>query len=266
MGQGFQVLTPNSVTKEPRRVYFTESGALTMGLGVCFDRDYTSASDGESATDELGFRNNAVALPDSTNNLSFAGVVAENYEAVPGGQWIMIYEPGSVVLARTAVTATIGNYLTCIVGGDDAGKFGSAGFMGRGTVRVLQTITEAGLVMAELLDGNESGLVETITTVAAGGAKTAMIGGVTQFTGVALTGDVTLTLANGVLYGQKKAFKTLFDYGDSKDVVITVTSGKQADDSTALASITMDDVGDLSVLEWAGDKWKLIHNTGSTLA
>jgi hypothetical protein len=246
-------------------VFCTATSAIAKGQGFCFDRDYVTTNEGETAADPLGFRNNVVALPDNTNNMSFAGVAAENYVANSSGQWIMIYEPGSVCEVRASVAATIGGFLTCIAGGANAGKFGAAGFSGRGTVRVLQTITEAGLVLAEMIDGVESGLVETITTVAAGGAKTPMVGGITQFSGDALTGDVTATLADGVLYGQEKAFKVLSDYGDAKDVVITTTHAVQLDGSTALATITMDDIGDLSVLKWFGDKWKLLHNTGSAL-
>lgn len=254
-----------------RRVFYTGDGALSAGYGVCYDRDYGTA------TAEDGLRDKRVALPDNTNNLAFAGVVTQDYSAVVGGQWIEIYEPGSVCPVYVDASVTIGqnNFVTCQIGGGGSGTFEVArpGFMGKGTARVMQTRTGAGLIMAELMDGPESGLVETIATatLTAGGAITCMVGGVTIFAGPATpAADCTFTLADGTHPGQRKAF-FLDGALTTNDIEITVTSGVQLDGSTALANLQLDGDNDQSVLEFGGfgddtGTWRLLHNVGTGLS
>jgi hypothetical protein len=176
-----------------KKVFFTGSTAVTQGYGVCYDKDYDDGTDDADAVDAWGKRDKAVAAPTTTNNNAFAGVAVRSYTAVTGGQWIDIYEPGSNCLVYIVDnSATIGenNYVTCLGGSSaNAGKFTATPlpFMGKGVARVMQTLTEAGLALAELIDGEESGLVEIIptATLTAGGAITCMIGGVTFFDGAA---------------------------------------------------------------------------------
>jgi len=78
--------------------------------------------------------------------------------------------------------------------------------------------------------------------------------------------NITYTLADGTVVGQRKGFKITTLIGNSKDFVITVTNGVQLDGSTALATVTIDEAGDQCVLEWMGAHWKLIANSGGALA
>lgn len=249
-----------------RRVWYTASTAIATGYGVCYDRDYgtATASDAE--------RDNRVSLPDNTNNNSFAGVVKRDYAAKTGGQYIEIAEPGSIVQVYVDASVTIGEntYVTCQIGGGGSGTFdvGQPGFMGRGTARVMQTRTGAGLALCELMGGPESGLVEYIATavLTAGGAATFAKGGVTVFTGPATPGsDVTNTLADGTYQGMRKMFK-LSGALTTNDVLVTVTNGEQLDGTTDLGSMELDGDGDTSVLEFRGTKWRLIQNAGTGLA
>jgi len=117
-----------------RRVFFTGTGALVKGQGLCYDRDRGTA------TAKDGTRDVYVELPSTSNNRHFAGVAAQDYGANSGGQGIMINEPGSVcevaVGVDTVVDTTI---MTCSANAVDAGRFGLQGFIGRGSALALQT-------------------------------------------------------------------------------------------------------------------------------
>jgi hypothetical protein len=143
--------------------------------------------------------------------------------------------------------------------------------MGRGSAYVRQTLTAAGLALADLMDGPESGLCEYFTPAAAGGAIVPMIGGVTYIAGATINdAHATYTLADGYINGMRKGFRIATTVGNSKNFVVTVTSGIQADDSTALATITMNSQHEQTYLTWwgysTGGKWKIDHSYGSTLA
>lgn len=257
----------NQVRQFKRRVIFETTGvALSKGMGVCYNRDYGTAASVD------GYRDKYVIKPDNTCNNNFAGVVAEDYSAKSYPQEIEIYEPGSVCQALTDAAATIGanTFVTCIAGGSDAGKWDiTPGFPGRGTARVLQTTSAAGLCLVELCDGQESGLIETLVIAAAGGAVTPMIGGVTLIDGAAVvTAHATYTLLAGNIIGQRKRFKVVgADIGTSKNFVLTTTGlAVQMDGSTALATATFNAENEESLFEYVGGKWKLIYNAGTTLA
>lgn len=259
------ITTTNQLTRcQTRRVFFTGSTALAEGYGVCYDSDYGTAT----ANDPL--RNHRVALPDNTNNNSFAGVCAKSVPAKTGGQWITINEPGSVCNVYVDASVTIGDntYVTCQIGGGGSGTFEVTvkGFMGKGTARVMQTRTGAGLILAELCEGSQSGLVETIVTGTSSGALPAMLGGVTAIAGgTTPSADYTDTLANGTYIGQKKRFFLVATI-TTHDYLVTVTAGEQLDGSTDLASLEFDAANDDSMLEWGGTKWRLMHNAGTGLA
>lgn len=264
----------------PKKVFYTGSDAVVAGYGCCYDRDYGTATDND------GKRDARVALPDNTNNNSFAGVFAKSYAAKTGGQWVTIYVPGSIcqiyVDASTTISET--NYLTCQIGGGGSGTFdvGSAGgLMGRGTARIMQTRTGAGLVLAELIDGQESGLVETITPVD-NTAVPMMVGGVTLITGgITLgTGNSTASLANGTHVGQRKRIECLGTL-TTNDYVVSATSSNITAQATspadtsltvadvtnmAIASISFDAANENAYLEWSGKIWVLRAYSGATLA
>lgn len=127
----------------PRKVFFSGSTALQKGQGLCYARDYVTTTTGQTAADAYGGRDKIVELPDNSNNLWFAGVAADDYEAVSGGKWIEICEPGSVCRIGILAATTIGSTrLTAIagLGNEGSGRFGPAGFIGRGSAVALQTV------------------------------------------------------------------------------------------------------------------------------
>jgi hypothetical protein len=245
-----------------KRVFFTGSTAISKGIGLCYERDYTSTTTGETATDACALRDARVELPSNANNLTFAGVALKSYPAKTNGQWVEIAEPGSVVkiLTDTSIATTVGvTCVTCLTG---TGKFTTVGFGGRGTARALQTDADGGLILAELLDGEESGLVESVTPAA--GAITLMAGGVTRLQEATLASNATFTMAAGLYAGMKKKFECEATMTTS-DVVVTV-SGYQADASTALLTASFDADGEDLELAYVGGAWTQVGVAGATLA
>lgn len=126
-------------------------------------------------------------------------------------------------------------------------------------------------VLALLEDGQDSGLVEFISSIATGAATTAhtaMVGGTTLYVGgeTALgdgTGDdFTFTVAAGDIIGLRKQFQLLDGIGAQGDVLVTV-NGVQLDGSTAFVGLELDASNDRSLIEWMGPHWKLIANSGT---
>jgi len=172
----------------PRRVWFSGSTALAKGVGVCYNRAYVTTATGETATDAWGKRDKVVAVPTASNNDAFAGVTVQAYKAVTGGQWIDIWEPGSVCLIAQRVASMINTGLvTCCVGtydGDNgksgiAGLFAHGGMEGRGSAIPLETMAAA--TGARLAFQNVAGTGATVydpvtglTTVTLTGAGTAL--------------------------------------------------------------------------------------------
>lgn len=245
-----------------RTVFFTGATALSKGMGLCYERDYYSTATNETATDACQKREVRVELPSNANNNFFAGVVMQSYPAKTGGQFVEIAEPGSCVKVLTTVATVLASNtkVTCIAGGTNAGKFTTVGLPGRGTAVTMQTDADGGLVLAHLEDGAESGLVEIITPTAAGGAHTFMVGGVTRLAAQTLDANATATLADGTFVGQRKVFECEGTM-TTNDVVITVTHGIQEDNSTALATLTLDADAEDGILEWRGTSWHLLNKT-----
>lgn len=255
-----------------KMVWFGGSTALLEGQGVCYNNDYGTAS----AFD--GSRFNRVELPSQSNNLYFAGVAAQDYAAVSGGQMIEIYIPGSVcnILAKASCTLGSGR-LTCEATGDYAGYFRYEGFSGEGSAKPMQTVdrsSTAGKVQAVLEAGEPSGLVECPVLSTSGGADTFMVGGLTIFeTATTLSAHITFTLADGVLNGLRKGFKCMQTM-TTNDVVVTVTSGVMgvgaADPTGTLSSITMDANDEECFLVWSGTEtnghWAVTYVLGTVLA
>lgn len=118
-----------------RRVFFTGTTDLVRGQGLCYDRDYGTAANVE------GRRDVRVELPSNTNNNWFAGVTVTDYNGKTGGRWVEIYEPGSVCEVAIGIATTVAStILTCSAKAADAGRFTSAGIIGRGTALALQTV------------------------------------------------------------------------------------------------------------------------------
>ena len=246
------------------RVLFEGSTALKRGMGLCYNQDYGTAATAE------GSRNNRVELPSVTNARFFAGVVLHDHSAKAGGQWIEIAVPGSVCfVALDGPSVAVGaGLVTCQAGGAKAGYFTQAGFEGEGSAVPLQTVNAsdaAALCLAKLQVGLPSGLVEVVAP-AAKGATTFMVGGVTYLVGKNLVdGNVTAALAQASFDGLRKKYKVITTaFSNGAAVVTLATGGIQLDGSTALATITLDAVGEDIVLEFNGGIWVTRGLTGAT--
>lgn len=148
---GNAVQYENQTYKIEKRVFFTGSGALQRGLGLCYNRDYNHGSGG-AASDNEGRRDVWAELPTRANNMNFAGVTDQGYDAVTGGRWIVIYEPGSVCdVAIGADTVVNTGRLTCSCTVGDQGRFSFTGVKGRGSFVPYQTNASGRL--ADQVDG-----------------------------------------------------------------------------------------------------------------
>jgi hypothetical protein len=242
-------------------VYYEGTDTLYEGYALCFNQDYGIAA---SADGERQFR---VEKPSTTNAMHFAGVVAESGNAKTGPCEVEIYLPGSTCNVWAYVNATINTTRLTFCQGQY--YFYTQGFPGKGSALARQTLnrgTTAGLLMATLEEGPQSGGVELFnaTTLAAAGAIVPSLYGATYFPAATLAADATYTLANGTWLGQKKAF---FCEGamTNNDVVITVgTPQIIAAVATAGYDVcTMDAAAEFLSAEWNGKAWEV---QGSVLA
>lgn len=123
-----------------RTIWFSGSTAVKKGRAVCYDRTYSSSTVA-LATIKDGRRDSYVAAPTSTNCMDFAGVAADDYGAVTGGQLIVINEPGSVCEVEVDIETTVNvTDLTFSFDAANAGVFTFAGMSGRGSVTALSTL------------------------------------------------------------------------------------------------------------------------------
>jgi len=139
-----------------RRVWFPGTTAIRKGMGLCYDLDVYGTDTGQAVTDGWGRRGNSVAVPDTSNNLAFAGVATQRYEAKSNGQMIDIWEPGGFAEVAVGLATVINEtLLTCSVNSADAGRFTLQGLPGRGTAIAMQTLARAsgGAITFSSLDG-----------------------------------------------------------------------------------------------------------------
>jgi len=258
------ILYEKQARKIKRRVFFTGTTAVSEGQGFCYDRDYgTAAEDNE-------YRDKYVELPSATNNLWFAGVAAQAYTANANGQWIVIYEPGSVCHVLTDQSCTVDTtYVTCCARSDTGGSgtvgtFFKGGFHGEGTALALETAdgsSTATLCLALLLTGEPSGLVETLVPVDNAAMTNPMIGGVTFFADATTlgTGDSTATMGDGLYLGQRKAI--ICDAAiTTNDIDVTVTNHE----TSSPEHLFFDANGEATVMEWCDTIWAQISLTAAT--
>lgn len=151
-----------------RRVFFSGSTALDKGVALCYDRAYGTATDAD------GKRDVYVAMPTSSNNLAFAGVTAMSYSARSGGQWIEIYEPGSVCEV-SILDATTVNSTRWVFGASAgySGRFGQAGLNGRGQILALQSVAAVASNSVSLIGPVSKSLDGTATIASTTLTKTA---------------------------------------------------------------------------------------------
>lgn len=254
------------------QVFFQGTGALTAGTGVCWVRTKVTTDTGETATDNWGYRDHVVDVPAAGREHTFAGVVLHNYEANAKGQNIYIALPGSSVPVYVNEAVTIGDMVNCIVDntdGADNGQFlkDGAAMKGLGAAIVMQTGSSGNeLVLARLVDSSEGmdcGMVQ-LKTVAAGAVTGITTHGTTFIPAATIASNATYTIPSGVYIGQRKAFK--LNGAMTTSVFLVTVNGIQVDDTTALVTLSFDSSGEFALLEWMGDKWKIVHKTGATAA
>lgn len=199
----------------PRLVYYTGSDRLRKGMGLCYKLNYGTATDAEQR------RGKWVEKPTTGNSLAFAGVVDNDYPARSGGQWVTIFEPGSICeIALGANTLVNSTHLSCSVCSADAGRWAFSGFEGRGSAIALQTCTGSNGVLSARSDGtatlDATGLILTDasatfqTSGVAAGDTVVIFAGEADGTNVAtpgvytvatVTGETTLTLTTAASDG-----------------------------------------------------------------
>lgn len=120
-------------------VWYEGADKLRKGEGLCYNSDYGTASNSN------GERLNRAERPKPGNNLMFAGVAAHDYSAKSGGQFVEIYNPGSVCPVAIGQDVTIDTGLITAQAGSngEAGRFAFEGLPGRGSAVPLQTVSDA---------------------------------------------------------------------------------------------------------------------------
>lgn len=195
-----------------------------------------------------------------TKTAAFANVPAT--ANLQGNEYVHIV--GGSVTSGGTLEVTTGRYRIVSKTSDDAVVLDSSPCASASSC-AFYCVRGTPTVLAKLDDGPESGLVEWVTPDSAT-AKASMVGGLSLiFGGHTITTDSTYTLADGTILGEWKAFK-LMGALTTNDYLVTVTSGEQLDGSTDLASLEFDGAADMSVLQWGGIKWRLMHNAGTGLA
>lgn len=234
---------------------FTEGGFLGRGSAIALQTN-SSAVLGSSL--------------DGTATISNAGVISKTglFANATVGDTVVIV--AGATTASSANTVTTGEYTITSKASDDAATVqDSDGNVPSTDAASIACYIVSGSTdpkcLVYLMDGPESGLQHWTTPKAnAQAVPAASVGGTTFIFGghTIGTGDSTFTLADGVRQGLRKRFK-LRGALTTNDYLVTVTSGVQLDGSTALASLEFDGANDESILEWIGQKWRLIANAGT---
>ena len=225
-----------------------------------------------------GFAGLGAAMVKQTTTGNVTGSSVDGSAAVAGttvsktGLFTGAAAGDSVAILASATTAgaagaTAGVYTISSVTSADAAELDASA--GTGDIAAV-VYDPSATVLAQLLDGPAglSGMVNWVTPLDSAAASPAHIPTVFNhiFGGITLgSADSTATLADGTFEGQTVGFK-LSGALTTQDYLLTVTTGLQQDDSTALASLEFDGAADASVLVWSADKWRLKANTGAAKA
>jgi hypothetical protein len=180
----------NAYQKKPNAiieyVWYEGTDALLEGEAVCYNTAFGTAA----AID--GRRANRVTRPSRSNNKAFAGVAARFYSAQVHGQLIEINCPGSrgvLIALGTDTVVDVGTLTFQVGGGSGAGRFVKAGFDGRGTADVRQTVTgvlEASMAGAWSLAVDGKTLTVVSTAGLAAGDTVVLVGGEDEGTSKAI--------------------------------------------------------------------------------
>lgn len=234
----------NNIIKDS--VWYTGTDALTRGEPLCYANDEGSE----------------VARPSQSNNLRFAGTVANDYSAgSSSGRLVEICLPGSkgapVLLGETVA---VGDYVTFVLG-TTTKDFLLGGFLGCGTAKVTDAGDDGDVVQADLLVGDESGGIEVLDPTA--GAITCSVGGVTFFNAATLASAGAVTVADPIADGLLKKFEALGTMTTSDIEIDLETASLQPDFATALQAINAIDAdGDSVTLQARGGAWYVVGKSG----
>lgn len=274
MGYSPQTKYRDQAPVNKQTFWFTGSTALTAGYCLCYDSNRGTATSSDQT------RWAYVEAPTQDNNNAFAGVIAASKAAVTGGQEVELYLPGSVCPCYVSdASVTLGDYLTFYVGSGSsagaaqgtplyAGTLSTAGYMGAGTVEVLQTLSAAGLALCRLCDGPQSGMCEHIVPAASGGAVILTSSGYTYCDGgTVASAHATFTLGAPKFPGQKKSILITTTVGGSKNLVVTLTpTGIKLAKTGALTTLTFNTAAETSTLVAYDEVWMNTYSVGTTEA
>jgi len=132
-----------------KRVWYRGDDAVAQGIPIGYDFGGTAIA----GIDDMLI----VDAPSSTltNDDFFAGVAADTYPAVVGGQWIDINEPGSVCLVYCGLDCVRG---VTMLAWDDGDVFIAGSTYGRGSALAMETdatlTATPAVVLALLLEGS----------------------------------------------------------------------------------------------------------------
>jgi len=253
-----------STTEIQKRVLFVGTANTTFrkGIGLCYNRDYATTA--LPAGSINGERDNRVEVPSTSNNRNFAGVLADNVTLPSTGEaWVTINEPGSTCLVALGANTVINTpYLTCLAGGgNNTSRFTDKGFLGRGSVLPLQTVTA-------LLEDGKAGTGSILHT----DGKTMTVSDSSDFTvGV----DKVLILASEDEGTAKKLVVGVYDIASitSPTVIVLSTDARSTGTASAALScsyIVIDGDNDLALayldtgLESGLVTWVTAPNAGDT--
>lgn len=203
-------------------VWYTGTDKLEEGEAVCYDTNRGTAT----ATD--GTRCSYAERPSTSNNTAFAGVVARDYSAKSGGQFVEINLPGSkgVSIALGADTVIDTGFLTFTVGGGSgAGRFVKPGYKGAGSAYIRQTVTaliESSMTGAWSLATDGVTLTVVATAGLSAGDTVVLLGGEVEdggasivagkYTISSITSATVLVLSSSAITGTAGAAVTATGY------------------------------------------------------
>lgn len=169
------------------------------------------------------------------------------------------------ITGGTGGVVTAGEYLIDSVDSETQITLAAAASSGAANCNFwIEQVNSPNLVLARLIDGAESGLVEEISPVTAA-ATASMVGGKTFIAGgYTIAGNSTFVLADAVIEGLKKAWNVLGTLGTS-DYVVTVTSGLLMT-GAALSTLSFDAAAEGAMLEWYEQEWRNITLHGAVAA
>ena len=309
-GDPSQFVSYGKSASPTKRVFCSYTAAMSAGYPTCYDFDSVNTyqnvtSSSITLSTAADSRRLVVEKPSVYNNLHFAGVLADNYTANTGGQWVQIYPPGSICNIKLAASVAdvhpevsasglnSGQILTFGVG---KWYFKKAGLPGTGSATVLQNMSAANLCMAELQTGPQSGGYQEYTcytgvvnATLAQSARALTRGGVTEVVSVIDGTNISAqsisanhySLSAGDYVGQQKLIKmttsACFSEGylvvsialatqvTATCIVVASAIGATITARAVTATFSANSANSYLYTKWNGLAWE-IQGTGAVIA